>query len=157
LAAATPPPVPQQPGEPAPEPESAKPDTYRVAPEDGLLKIVSIYYPGDKEIGYDAVILANPRITNEDIIYPGQTLALPKVDKTNNIIMVGGKEYFKIYGQYYNAAEVARAASKLKELQLHFVVRETEIPDAGKVYRVFLGGYESQSDLKKAMDLLGNN
>jgi type II secretory pathway predicted ATPase ExeA len=156
LAVATPPPVPQ-PGEPAAEPESARPVTYQVAPDDGLIRIVSTYYPDDKEIGYDAVILANPRITNEDIIYPGQTLSLPKVDKSNNIITVGGKDYFKIYGQYYNATEVAKAESKLRELQLHFVVRETEIPNEGKIYRVFLGGYNSQNELKKAMALLENN
>jgi general secretion pathway protein A len=154
--AVTVPPVPQAAETPA-EPESAKSTTYQVAPEDGLLKIVSTYYPDNKDIGYDAVILANPRINNEDFIYPGQTLTLPKVDKSNDVITIGGKEYFKIYGLYYSSAEVARATAKLKELALHFVVRETEIPGAGKMYRVFLGSYGSPEELKKAMAELGNN
>jgi type II secretory pathway predicted ATPase ExeA/LysM repeat protein len=153
---ATTPPVPQA-GEPPAEPESAKTTTYQVAPEDRLLKIVSTYYPDDKDIGYDAVILANPRIINEDFIYPGQTLKLPKVDKGTNIITIGGHEYFKIYGQYYSSLEVTRATAKLKELQLHFVVRETEIPGEGKIYRIFLGSYDSTNELKKAMAMLGKN
>jgi general secretion pathway protein A len=156
LALAPTPPAPQ-PAETAAEPESSPPATYQVAPDDRLIKIVSTYYPDDKEIGYDAVILANPRITNEDFIYPGQTLTLPKVNKSDNIITIGGKEYFKIYGQYYNSTQADKAVSKLQELQLHFVVRETEIPDAGKIYRIFLGGYDNPGDLKKAMALIGKN
>jgi general secretion pathway protein A len=156
LPASTVPPVPQA-GEPPAEPESAKSTTYQVAPQDGLLKIVSTYYPDNKDSGYDAVILANPHIHNEDFIYPGQTLTLPKVDNSNNIITLGGKEYFKTYGVYYSSAEVARATAKLKELELHFVVRETEIPGEGKMYRVFLGSYGSPEELKKATAELGNN
>ncbi len=156
LSLATTPPAPQ-PGAAATEPESTKPATYQVAPEDGLLRIVATYYPDDKEIGYDAVILANPAITNEDFIYPGQTLTLPKVNKNDRIITIGGKEYFKIYGQYYSSSQADKAVSKLQELQLRFVVRETEIPDAGKIYRIFLGGYDSPGDLKKAMALIGKN
>jgi general secretion pathway protein A len=148
----------EPPAEPEPsEPESAKATTYQVAPEDGLLKIVSTYYPDDKDIGYDAVILANPRINNEDFIYPGQTLTLPKVNKGNDIISIGSDEYFKIYGLYYNSSDVTKAIAKLKELQLHFVVRETEIPGEGKIYRVFLGSYGNADELKKAMALLGKN
>jgi type II secretory pathway predicted ATPase ExeA len=155
-SAATVPPVPPA-GEPPAEPESGQPTTYKVAPQDGLLKIVTTYYPDNKDIGYDAVILANPRISNEDYIYPGQTLTLPKVNNSNNIITLGSKEYFKTYGVYYSSAEVARATAKLKELELHFVVRATEIPGEGKIYRVFLGSYDSPEELKKAMAELGNN
>ena len=115
------------------------------------------YYPDDKEIGYDAVILANPTITNEDIIYPGQTLKLPKVDRSDHIINLGGKEYFTIYGLYYSSSQAEKAVSKIQELQLHFVVRETELPFEGKIYRVFLGGYGNPGDLQKAMALLGKH
>jgi nucleoid-associated protein YgaU len=157
----TPPPtaaVPAAPqaGEPPAEPVSGQTITYKVAPQDRLLKIVSTYYPDNKNIGYDAVILANPHITNEDFIYPGQTLTLPKVNNTNNIITIDGNEYFKMYGVYYSSSEVARATAELKELQLHFVVRETEIPGKGKIYRFFLGSYGSLGELKKAMTELGN-
>jgi general secretion pathway protein A len=148
--------VPQA-SEPAATEESSVPATYRVAPEDNLLRIVANYYPDNKETGYDAVILANPRITNEDIIYPGQTLSLPKVDKNSNIITVGGNKYFAFYKEYYNAAQAKKTVSKLQELQLEFVVRETEIPDEGNIYRIFLGGYKSQDELKKAVALAEKN
>jgi type II secretory pathway predicted ATPase ExeA len=154
--AAVVPPVPQA-GNPPAEPESSQPTTYKVAAQDGLLKIVSTYYPNNKDIGYDAVILANHNINNEDFIYPGQTLTLPKVNNSNNIITLDGNEYFKTYGLYYSSADVARATAKLKEQELHFVVRETEIPGEGKIYRVFLGSYSSPEELKKAMAELGSN
>jgi len=146
-----------QAGTPSAGSEGGTPISYKVAAQDGLIRIASTYYPNNKDIGYDAVILANPRINNEDFIYQGQTLTLPKVDNSTNIIALGSNEYFKMYGLYYSAAEVARATAKLKNLELPFVVRETEIPGAGKIYRVFLGSYSSPADLQNAVAKLGRN
>ena len=139
------------------EPETTKPATHQVAPEDGLLKIVASYYPDNKEIGYDAVILANPRITNEDIIFSGQSITLPGVDKRNNIIILDNKEHFAIFKRYYNASQAEKAEARLKELQLRYMVRETQLPDDNKIYRIFLGGYGSKEELKKAMALAEKN
>jgi hypothetical protein len=106
-------------------------------------------------VGYDAIILANPRITNEDMIYSGQTITLPKVDQ-NNIISLG-KKYFAILDRYYNSAQAAKAGARLKELQLHYLVRETSLPNDVKVYRLFIGGYDSKEELKKALGLAEQN
>jgi hypothetical protein len=137
--------------EAAKEAETAGPAAHQVAREEGLLKIVATYYPAKKEIGYDAIILANPRITDEDVIYSGQTIALPKVDQ-NNIITLG-KEHFGMFNRYYNSAQAAKAGARLKELQLHYLVRETSLPGDVKVYRLFIGGYDSKEELKKALGL----
>jgi len=144
-----------KPEEQASEPESNRPATHQVTREDNLLKIVATYYPDNKEFGYDAVILANPRINDEDIIYSGQIIALPKLDK-GNIITLDNKEYFRIFGRYYSSSQAEKVGARLKELQLRYVVRATELPDATKVYRIFLGGYERKDELKKAMTLIGN-
>lgn len=150
LPGATTSPAPKPP-EPARESEATRPVVHQVTPGEGLLKIVAAYYPDDvKETGYDAVILANPHITNEDIIHPGQELSLPKVDRSNKVISLENNEHFALFKQYYTSAEVEQAVSKLKELQLHVVVRDTQISNGGKSYRIFLGGYSSKDDLKKA-------
>ena len=135
------------------QPETAKPAAHQVAREDGLLKIVGTYYPANKEIGYDAVILANADITKEDVIYPGQNLALPQIGKGDNVITLDNKEHYAILKRYYTAAEAGKAGARLKALQLNYVVRETRLPGDVRVYRVFLGGYASTDELKKAMAL----
>ena len=150
LADTSPPPSPEA-GES--QPETAKPAVHQVAREDGLLKIVGTYYPNNKEIGYDAVILANPDITNEDVIYPGQNLALPQINKDDNVITLDNKEHYAILKRYYTSAQADKAGARLKGLQLNYVVRETRLPGDVKVYRVFLGGYESTDELKQAMAL----
>jgi hypothetical protein len=142
----------------ATEPETPKVATHKVAPEDGgLLKIVAAYYPDDQEIAYDAVILANPRIDNEDIIYPGQNLSLPKVDKDDQVITLSNNQHYWIYKSYYNSSDVEKVLSTLRERQIRCLVRETWLPDAGKIYRIFLGGYDSKEELKEAIALTKKN
>jgi hypothetical protein len=155
LTAPTPSAVPPSP-EPAPKPEVTKPTVYQVAPGEGILKIVATYYPDNKEIGYDAIILANPEITNEDNLYPGQKLSLPQIDKSNNAITLENNEHFAIFKQYYNSSDKEKAVSKLKELQMPFVARETRVQGV-KVFRIFLGGYASIDGLKKAVSLAEKN
>jgi len=129
------------------------PSTYEVAPEDGLIRIVAAHYPDAKELGYDAIILANPQIDNEDFIYSGQRLALPLVDKNTNVITLNNHEHFMVYGHYSSRAQVQKVVARLTELQVRHLVRETALPGAGPVYRIFLGGYETLADLQKAMTL----
>ena len=142
--------------EQAGEPES-RPATHQVSRDDGLLKIAATYYPDNKDLGYDAIILANPGITNEDVIYPGQTIALPRINKSNSIIALDSKGLFKAYGRYYNSSQAEKVGAKLKELQVRYVVRETELPNDVKVYRIFIGGYESKEELQRVLALTEKN
>ncbi len=140
------------------EPEIPKETTHKVSPEDGgLLRIVAAYYPDDPGIAYDAVILANPPIDNEDIIYPGQILSLPKVDKNDQVITLSNNQHYWIYKIYYNSSDVEKVLSTLRERQVRCLVRETLLPDAGKIYRIFLGGYDSKEELKEAIALTKKN
>jgi type II secretory pathway predicted ATPase ExeA len=146
-APAVSPPEPQ-----APEAQALSPDTHRVAPEDGgLLRIVAGYYPDQPEIGYNAVILANPEINNEDIIYPGQKLSLPEVNKNNKVITLNNNQHFSIYKQFHSSSQVKQTTDRLQEQGIRYLVRETRLPGAGPIYRIFLGGYENQEDLQAAM------
>jgi hypothetical protein len=131
--------------------ETPRPQIHRVAPEDGgLLRIVADYYPDKQEIAYNAVILANLEINNEDVIYPGQKLSLPEVDKNNNVITLNNNQHYSIYKQYYTSSQVEQTTARLSEQGIRHVVRETRLPGAGPIYRIFLGGYDSKEELEKA-------
>jgi|GEM_PF-1029223 len=139
-------------------PQATRPETHRVAPEDGgLLRIVAGYYPDGQDIGYNAVILANSEINNEDIIYPGQKLSLPAVNKNNNIITLNNNQHFSIYKQYYSSAQVEQATTQLAEQEIRYVVRQTRLPGVGPIYRIFLGGYDSKAELQKALIKVARN
>ncbi len=47
--------------------------------------------------------------------------------------------------------------ARLNELQLHYLVRETSLPNVVKVYRLFIGGYDSKEELKNALGLAEQN
>jgi hypothetical protein len=151
----TPPPEPDQ---RAAEPAPSESGTHRVSAKDGgLLNIVAASYPSEKEIGYDAVILANPQIEHEDVIYIGQILILPNVDKNTKVFTLPNKQYFAIYKRFNNAAQTEKTMSKLKELQLRHILRETRLYGNNKAYRIFLGGYDSKEELQQAMILAEKN
>lgn len=126
--------------------------TYRVTDEDSsLTEIVARYYPFNKKIGFVAIILANPQINQENLIYPGMDLLLPKVNKTDNVIALKDNRHYLLYNRYVDVSIVNKIISMLKERQVRFLLRETRHPDAGQVYRIFLGGYEREEDLKQAL------
>jgi type II secretory pathway predicted ATPase ExeA len=157
LTAADTPSVPQS-SHQATEPKVSEPGAHWVASEDGsLLKIVAAHYPDDKEIGYDAVILANPYLVKEDMVQKGQTLIFPNVDKNNKIITLSPQQHFALLHNFSHLSQVEITISRLKDRNLRFITRETLFPDNTRSYRIFLGGYESISDLKEAMALAERN
>jgi len=131
------------------------PISYRVTAKDhNLGKIVAAHYPNNKKFGFVAIILANPQITAEDLIYPGQILTLPEIDKSNNIIKLNDCRYYLLYNRYSNVSEFNKALSKLKKLRIRCLTRETQHSTAGKLYRIYLGGYEREEDIKEILTLI---
>jgi type II secretory pathway predicted ATPase ExeA len=157
LTAADTPSVPQ-PSHQATDPKISEPGAHWVASEDGsLLEIVAAHYSDDKEIGYDAVILANPHLVKEDMVQKGQTLIFPHVDKHNKIITLSPQQHFALLHNFSHLSQVETTISRLKDRNLRFITRETLFPDNNRSYRIFLGGYESINDLKGAMALAQKN
>jgi len=141
-----------------PEATPSRPDTHRVASQTGgLLKIAAGYYPDEQDIGYDAIILANPQIDNEDIIYPGQQLSLPEVDKNNHVITLKNNQHYSIYKIYSSPSQVEQATARLQEREIDYVVRKTYLTKVGPIYRIFVGGYDSTAELKEALALAEKN
>ena len=135
------------------QPENSASAPYTVTAADkNLSSIAAKHYPFNRKLGLVAIILANPEITSEDIILTGQDLYLPKMDDTG-VIMLNDNRYYFLYKRYEDISKMNKAVSILQERQCRFLVRKTEHPYVGKVYRIFLGGYEKEEDLKAAIKM----
>jgi SPOR domain len=120
-----------------------------VTDEDGnLTRIVGKYYQDDKKLALAAILLANPQITSENLIYAGQSLTLPEIDQS--VICLADKKHYALYNQYADEARLKQAVEQLTKNQVRFVIQETQEPGGKKDYRIFIGAYEQEADLQKA-------
>jgi general secretion pathway protein A len=142
---------------PSPEQTIALPQAHRVTAEDGnLSRIISKFYPNNQEVGLAAVLLANPQITSSDLIYVGQQLTLPNIKNTGKIFRLLDAKYYVYYDQYISDSPMQQTLKRLQERQVRFVVREAQ--ELGvKIYRIFLGGYDQETELHKAITLAANS
>jgi general secretion pathway protein A len=139
-----------------PKPEQTAPlfQSHQVTEADGnLTRIISKYYRDNKDLAFAAVLLANPTIASQNLIYAGQQLILPSITNTDKIFSLPDGKYYAYYDTYLNDAARQQAVKHLKERQVRLVARETQEPGA-KVYRIFLGGYDHKADLQKAITLM---
>ena len=121
---------------------------------DSLGKFITQYYPGQEKLGLEATILANPAISREDVIYPGQALNLPRIDVSAQVVQLQDQQFYALYASYYSAASWEGDKPWLEKNQVRFLVRETRESTGRVIHRVFLGGYETVSDLKEAQSRL---
>jgi type II secretory pathway predicted ATPase ExeA len=132
--------------------------SYRVTAKDhNLSKIVAAHYPNKEKLGFDATILANPQIITEDLIYRGHVLILPEINKSNNIIKLKENQYYSFYNRYSKEYEFNNALSKLQKLKIRCLSRETQSYTVDKSYRIYIGGYESEEDIKEILTLIKDN
>jgi hypothetical protein len=121
---------------------------------DSLGKIITQYYPGQERLGLEAAILANPEISREDVLYPGQTLNLPRIHISAQVVQLQDQLFYALYGRYYSAASWEGDKPWLEKHQVRFLVRKTQEFTGRVMHRVFLGGYETVSDLQEAQGRL---
>ena len=147
---------------PPPQPDIQSEDSvwstsinYQVTAKDhSLNKIIAAHYAGNEKFGFAAVILANPQITEENLIYTGQILLLPKIHKGNNIIKLSDNMHYLFYNRYNNEPLFNKNISMINDFQIRFLIRETQHPTAVKVYWIYLGGYEREDDIKEALRMI---
>ena len=129
-AGATPAP---QPDHQAAEPKTSPSTLYRLTPADvSLTKLAAKHYPRNKAIGFVAIILANPPITDEDAIFPGQELFLPTIKPDGKVITLNGSQHYLLYHRYSDISAVKKTVAKLNQRHVRFQLRETHNIDAGK-------------------------
>ena len=121
---------------------------------DSIGKIITQYYPGQEKLGLAATILANPEISRKDVIYPGQALNLPRINVSAQVVQLQDQQFYALYGSYYSAASWDGDKPWLEKHQVRFLVRKTREFTGRVIHRVFLGGYETVSDLQEAQGRL---
>ncbi len=136
---------------PISRPEESVPQTkWVVRSNESLAKIVTRHYRDDEQIGLEAVILANPDISDEDFITPGQILSLPKINHTTGEIELPDKSLYVLYGIYTSAASLTNDLAWLAKRDLRYEVRETRGANGVTLNHVFLGGYQKSQELQEA-------
>lgn len=136
---------------PSSRPEESVPHTeWVVRSNENLAKIVARHYRDDEQIGLEAVILANPAISNEDFITPGQTLSLPAINHTTGEIELPDKSLYVVYGIYTSAASLTNDLAWLAKRDLRYEVRKTRASNGVTLNHVFLGGYKKSQELQEA-------
>ena len=145
-------------GAPAPSPRPTPAQVLSASAQliaqagDSLNRIANRNYPDNKKLGLVALILANPEITNENKILPGQTLYLPEISFDKETIRLRDKQFYAIYGRYLTSESLKKDTSWLQKKNVHFVLRDTKDSKRNVVYRVFLGGYGTEAELEKALE-----
>jgi LysM repeat protein len=147
-------PAPKIPAEvaPSPEPESlessAQPSQIKIKKGETLSKIIVQHYPENQQIGLIAIMLANPEISEDYMIYAGQVIKLPQLDLKDNIIKLQDNFYYGLYGQYYSENDFKKHTLWLDKNNVKFIVRNNKDLAGKNVHLVILGGYEKKEDLK---------
>ena len=140
---------------PSPEQESLASATQSFQIEvkrgESLSRIIAQHYPENKQIGLVAIILANPEIYKDDLIYSGQVLKLPKLDSTDKTIQLQDNLFYILYGHYYSDADLKKDTLWLNKKKVRFLVRNTKDSKNRNANLVILGGYEAKDDLEKAL------
>lgn len=141
-------------------PSVASPDktaeaAYRILPDDYLTKIAAKFFPRQPKIGYVALLLANPDLSETDLIYPGQVLRLPEVNPQNGVIKVNG-QYFYLWRRFLGETpELVKFKEKLENAGVRLMVKESRHPEHKTVYRLFVGGYDSEQELLEVLQKAG--
>ena len=140
---------------PVSRPEESVPQTkWVVRSNESLAKIVTSQYPDSEQVGLEAVILANPDISNGDFITPGQILSLPKIDHTTGEIELPDKSLYVFYRIYTSTVSLTNDLAWLDKRDLRYEVRETRGSNGVTLNHVFLGGYQTSQELQAARKLV---
>ena len=135
------------------KPKPVEPALKHVIPHAGgtLSHIAARYYPEDSRLGEVAIILQNPRITNENLVMAGAALTLPEINFKNRIIQLKDKLFYYLYGRYASQESFKKIASWLTFKKVKFLVRNSRSGPGLLIHRIFIGGYATSADLEKTL------
>jgi len=154
----TTPPGQWQPGgeTPVKEPLPAPPAFEKLVTQRGetLLGIASRHYRKDPRFGLVGILLQNPTITNEDILYARLVLSLPQINFEKRTIQLKDNLWYALYGRYTSPESAKKIESWLTSKKIKFFVRDSQIGRGTKVQRIFIGGYATAAELDKALGSL---
>jgi hypothetical protein len=122
-----------------------------VQDNENLTLIANRWFPGQRELGLVALVLANPQTLNSNLIFPGQKLNLPLIDPDNQIIQMKEGIFFAPLGKYPSISSLQKVISRLAQQNVRYTVMNNDTTKAAISYQVLIGAYASQEDLEQAL------
>jgi hypothetical protein len=135
---------------PQPSPGHLLPVQVVARKGESLSKIITRYYPDEEKIGLEAVILANPEIHSDDVIYPDQVINVPRIDFSEQTMQLADQRFYALYGRYYSPQSWTEDQPWLEKNQVKFLVRVTTESTGRMIRRIFIGGYETKEGVEEA-------
>jgi len=133
---------------------STQPSQIEIKKGESLSIVISKYYPKNQQIGLVAIMLANPEISEDYLIFAGQILKLPQFDPTDKIIKLQNNLCYSLYGRFYSVKELNKSKSWLNKNNIKYLVWNTKDAKKKAIHLVIFGGYEKKDDLKIALQII---
>jgi len=121
-----------------------------VKPGESLEGIAFRHYPDHSQMGLLAILVANRNDINDDMIHPGQTLQLPKVEAAGEIMQLDDNLFYAPYGRYTSRESLRDDTTWLKKKQARFLVIRSRDSQGKPFHRVVFGGYGKKTELQEA-------
>lgn len=133
---------------------STQPSQIEIKKGESLSVVISKYYPKNQQIGLVAIMLANPEISKDYFIFPGQILKLPQLDPADQIIKLQNNLYYSLYGRFYSDKDLNKNMFLLNKNNIKYLVWNTKDAKKKAVHLIIFGGYEKKDDLKIALQII---
>jgi type II secretory pathway predicted ATPase ExeA/nucleoid-associated protein YgaU len=123
---------------------------------DNLTEIALQHYPNKKRSGIEAILKSNPQIGNRDLIYPGQVLVLPEIEKNSNPMRESSKKTetkfaVQICTLFNSSRTFAKAyVNELKQKGYPAYKIETKTKEGKVIYEIFIGKYGTKEEAETA-------
>ena len=131
--------------------QASRPWQVQVEHNDNLTLIANRWFPGQRELGMVALVLANPQTLNSNLIFPGRKLHLPLIDPGNQTIQMKEGIFFALWGKYPSIPSLQKAISRLAQQNVRYTVMNNDTTKGAISYQVLIGAYASREDLEQAL------
>ena len=125
------------------------PRQVTVKPGESLEGIASRHYPDHSQMGLLAILVANRNDIKDDLIYPGQTLHLPKLKLAGQMMQLDDNLFYAPYGRYSSPESLKTDTAWLKKKQVRFLVIRSRDSQGKTFHRVVFGGYSQETELEQ--------
>lgn len=125
----------------------------KVQANEWLFKIASIEYGVANNTIIDLIHMANPSIKNIDLIYAGQKIILPHIEKKDLIVKDEKGNFHIHYASFYNFGQAQQSVQGLiNDNKEAFIIPYKQGDNL--VYRVYIGIFKSQDDAESSLNEL---
>jgi general secretion pathway protein A len=131
--------------------QASRPWQVEVKGNDNLTLIAQRWFPGQRELGLVALLMANPQNLNANLIIVGQKLNLPRIDPVNQTIQMKEGILYALYGTYPSIPSLQQTISRLTQQTVRYAVINNHATKGVISYQVLIGAYANRKDLEQAL------